>query len=124
MTFNKNIGALAKVNSFFRQVVVTGEHLQVVVMSLTPGEDAGESVHATDQVVVIVEGEGYATVSGERSSVTAEHLVFIPAGAVHNFGNTGKTDLKLYTIYAPPHHKSGTIHASKTEAEAAQSLAM
>ena len=98
--------------------------MQVVIMSLTPGEDAGESVHATDQIVVIVEGEGYATVSGEREAVTAEHLVFIPAGAVHNFGNTGKTDLKPYTIYAPPHHKPGTIHANKTEAEAAESLAM
>lgn len=124
MTFNKNISALAKVNSFFRQAVVTGAHMQVVVMSLSPGEDAGESVHATDQIVVIVEGEGYVTVSGERGQVTADHLVFIPAGTVHNFGNTGKTDLKLYTIYAPPHHKPGTIHANKTEAEAAESLAM
>jgi mannose-6-phosphate isomerase-like protein (cupin superfamily) len=124
MIFNKNISALAKVNSFFRQAIITGSHMQVVVMSLSPGEDAGESVHATDQIVVVVEGEGYATVSGERESITAEHLVFIPAGAVHNFGNTGKTDLKLYVVYAPPHHKPGTIHANKTEAEAAQSLAI
>ena len=124
MTFNKNISALAKVNSFFRQAVVTGAHLQVVIMSLSPGEDAGESVHATDQLVVVVEGEGYATVSGEREAITADHLVFIPAGAVHNFGNAGKADLKLYTVYAPPHHKPGTIHANKTEAEAAESLAM
>jgi len=124
MAFNKNISALAKVNSFFRQAIVTGTHMQVVIMSLVPGEEAGESVHATDQIVVVVEGEGYIIVSGEREPVTADHLVFIPAGAVHDFGNTGKTDLKLYTIYAPPHHKPGAIHANKTEAEAAESLAM
>jgi mannose-6-phosphate isomerase-like protein (cupin superfamily) len=41
-----------------------------------------------------------------------------PSGSKHNIINTGnEDDLKMYTIYAPPHHKDGIVRLSKEDAE-------
>jgi mannose-6-phosphate isomerase-like protein (cupin superfamily) len=120
MPFNEDIVKLAKANSYFREVLATGPHSQVVVMSIPPGGDIGEEVHDdVDQTLVFVQGEGQAILDGEKSAVAADRLVHVPAGTRHNFVNTGKVDLRLYTIYAPPEHKPGTIHKTKAEADAA-----
>jgi mannose-6-phosphate isomerase-like protein (cupin superfamily) len=120
MAFNEDIVKLAKANSYFREVVATGPHSQVVVMSIPPGGDIGEEVHDdVDQTLVFVQGEGQAILDGEKSAVSVDRLVHVPAGTRHNFVNTGKIDLRLYTIYAPPEHKPGTIHKTKAEADAA-----
>ena len=119
MPFNEDILARAKRNSFFREVVSTGPHAQVVVMSIPPGGEIGEEVHHdVDQVLVFVEGEGVAVLEGQRSSVTPGRLVHVPAGTRHNFVNDGSVDLKLYTVYAPPQHAPGSIHRTKAEADA------
>ena len=120
MPFNEDIVKLAKANSYFREVLATGPHSQVVVMSIPPGGDIGEEVHDdVDQTLVFVGGEGQAILDGEKSAVAADRLVHVPAGTRHNFVNTGTVDLRLYTIYAPPEHKPGTIHKTKAEADAA-----
>jgi mannose-6-phosphate isomerase-like protein (cupin superfamily) len=120
MAFNEDIVERAKANTFFREVLSTGPHSQVVVMSIPPGGDIGEEVHDdVDQVLVFVEGEGRATLDGEASGVSAGRLVHVPAGTRHNFVNTGGSDLRLYTVYAPPEHQPGTIHTTKAEADAA-----
>jgi mannose-6-phosphate isomerase-like protein (cupin superfamily) len=120
MAFNVDIVKAAKANTYFREVLSTGPHSQVVVMSIPPGGDIGEEVHAdVDQVLVFVEGEGQAILDGEASEVAVDRLVHVPAGTRHNFVNTGETDLRLYTIYAPPEHRPGTIHRTKAEADAA-----
>jgi mannose-6-phosphate isomerase-like protein (cupin superfamily) len=120
MPFNEDIVKRAKANSYFREVLATGPHSQVVVMSIPPGGDIGEEVHDdVDQTLVFVEGEGEAILDGEKSAVGVDRLVHVPAGTRHNFVNTGKVDLRLYTIYAPPEHKPGTIHKTKAEADAA-----
>ena len=120
MAFNQDIVKAAKANAYFREVLATGPHSQVVVMSIPPGGDIGEEVHDdVDQVLVFVQGEGQAILGGETSPVTVDRLVHVPAGTRHNFVNTGATDLRLYTIYAPPEHKPGTIHRTKAEAAAA-----
>jgi mannose-6-phosphate isomerase-like protein (cupin superfamily) len=120
MAFNENIVVRAKANTYFREVLSTGPHSQVVVMSIPPGGDIGEEVHDdVDQVLVFVEGEGRAVLDGRESGVAAGRLVHVPAGTRHNFVNTGGTDLRLYTIYAPPEHQPGTIHKTKAEAAAA-----
>jgi mannose-6-phosphate isomerase-like protein (cupin superfamily) len=117
--FNEDILARAKRNPFFREVVSTGPHAQVVVMSIPPRGEIGEEVHQdVDQVLVFVEGEGVAVLEGQRSSVTPGRLVQVPAGTRHNFVNEGSVDLKLYTVYAPPQHAPGTIHLTKAEANA------
>ncbi len=110
----------AKANSFFRQVLETGEHTQIVVMSIPPGGDIGEEVHSdTDQVLYFVEGEGKAVLNGEEINFDDEDVFLVQAGTRHNFINTGSEDLKIVTAYSPPHHPPGTVHKTKAEAEQA-----
>ena len=124
MAFNEDIVKRAEANPYFREVLATGPHSQVVVMCIPPGGEIGAETHAdVDQVLVFVSGEGLAILDGERSSVGPGRLVQVPAGTRHNFVNTGSTSLRLYTIYAPPEHAPGTIHRTKAEADAAESIA-
>ena len=111
----------ARKNDAFRREVLTGDHEQVVVMTIPSGGEIGEEVHdATDQVLIFVEGRGEAQVDGEASVIGPNDLVFVRAGMRHNFINTGDTPLRLITIYAPPEHAPGTVHQTKAEADAAE----
>jgi mannose-6-phosphate isomerase-like protein (cupin superfamily) len=107
-------------NDFFRQTVVTGEHAQVVVMTIQPGEEIGEETHEGDQILFFVEGTGEAVLDGESAPVSPNDMVFVPAGTLHNFVNTGSEPLRLVTTYAPPEHPDGTVHRTKAEADAAE----
>ncbi len=118
--YDEDIASLAVANTYFRQVVVTGEHAQVVLMSIPPGGEIGDEVHHVDQTLVFIAGEGEAIVAGERRPIGRNSLVFVPAGARHNFVNTGSVDLKLFTVYAPPQHAPGTVHRTKAEADVAE----
>ena len=121
MAANEDIVELARENAAFRRVQLTAEHCQVVLMSIPPGGEIGEETHdEVDQVLVFVDGRGEAVLEGERSAVASGRLVLVPAGTRHNFVNTGTSDLKLYTIYAPPEHAPGTVHLSKADADAAE----
>jgi mannose-6-phosphate isomerase-like protein (cupin superfamily) len=121
---NIDIQARAIANEHFREVVSTGPHSQIVVMRLAPGEAIGEEIHEdVDQVLVFVEGRGTAVLDGQRSPVTPGRLVHVKAGTRHDFVNDGHGDLRLYTIYAPPEHPDGTVHATKAEADAAEEAA-
>jgi mannose-6-phosphate isomerase-like protein (cupin superfamily) len=108
-------------NDYFREVLFTAPHSQLVVMSLKPGEEIGEEVHAdVDQFIRFEEGEGKVILDNEEHKVQGEDAVVIPAGSKHNVINTSSDQtLKLYTIYTPPEHKPGTIHKTKAEAMAA-----
>lgn len=115
------IMAAARSNNAFRREVMTGDHQQVVLMTIPPGGEIGEEVHPeTDQALLFVDGEGQAQLDGRISSFRANDLVLVRAGTRHNFLNTGREPLRLITFYAPPHHKPGTIHETKEEAEAAE----
>jgi mannose-6-phosphate isomerase-like protein (cupin superfamily) len=107
-------------NDAFRRVVLTGEHEQVVVMTIPPGGEIGEEVHSdTDQILSFVDGHGEAILNGESSAVGPNDLVYVRAGIRHNFRNPGDIPLRLITIYAPPEHAPGTVHQTKAEADAA-----
>lgn len=115
--FDGDIKKLAKTSRFFRQVIYTGPHSQLVVMSIPPGEEIGEEVHAsTDQVLVIVDGDGEAFLDGRQQPAREHNVIFVTAGTLHNIKNTGKKELKLFTVYAPPEHKDGTVHKTREEA--------
>ena len=125
MQFNEDILERTRSNTFFREVLTTGSHSQVVVMSIAVGGEIGLETHdGVDQVLVFVAGKGVAILDGERSLVTAGRMVHVPAGIEHNIVNTGQMELKLYTIYAPPQHAPGTIHRTKAEADAAETREM
>jgi mannose-6-phosphate isomerase-like protein (cupin superfamily) len=110
----------AKENSAFRRVMFTTAKSQVVLMSLLPGEAIGSEIHKGDQLLYAVKGEGVAVINGVREPFEKGAILCIPAGAEHNVANIGVQSLKLFTIYAPPQHASGTVHETKAEADAAE----
>ncbi len=104
-------------NDNFRKVLFTAPHSQLVVMSLKPGEDIGKEIHKVDQFIRIEQGDGEVEMNGKRSKIHAASAFVIPPGTEHDVTNTGKRDLKLYTIYSPPEHRDGTVHVTKADAE-------
>ena len=117
--FCDDIEDLTEGNEDFRRVLYTGQHLQLVLMTLQPGEEIGEEVHPDrDQFFRIEEGEGAIDIDGRENKVEDDIAVIVPAGARHNVRNTGSEPLRLYTIYGPPEHKDGVVQATKAEAEA------
>jgi mannose-6-phosphate isomerase-like protein (cupin superfamily) len=110
-------------NTYFRQVLFTGKHSQLVVMCLTPGEEIGDEVHqSVDQFFRIEQGEAKFVFNETQERPARDgDAVVVPAGTYHNVINTSKTALlKLYTIYSPPNHPDGTVHKTKAEAVAAE----
>jgi mannose-6-phosphate isomerase-like protein (cupin superfamily) len=104
----------------FRRVLWTGEHTQLVVMTIPPDGEIGEEVHQVDQILTFVSGIGEAKVGGRSRKVRDGDLVVVPAGTRHNFLNTGPNPLVLYTVYGPPEHADGAVHHTKAEADAAE----
>lgn len=118
--FSENIEKLTEDNTDFRRVLYTGANLQLVLMSIGPGEDIGEEVHDDrDQFFRIEMGTGDVKIDGVSNKVKADDGIIVPAGARHNVINTGTVALKLYTIYGPPEHVDQTIHKTKAVADAA-----
>ena len=114
-------------NTTFRTVVFTGEHTQLTVMRLAPGEDIGREAHDDrDQFLRIEQGQARVELGRAADSIDEMHdvaddwAIIVPAGIWHNVVNTGDGDLKLYSLYSPPEHPDGTVHETKAEAEAAE----
>lgn len=109
-------------NTFFRKVLFTGPHSQLVLMCLKPSEEIGMEVHTeNDQFFRFESGEGKAIIGDEEFIIKDGDVVVIPAGQMHNIVNTSaEKELKMYTIYSPAHHPDGTIHQTKEEALAAE----
>jgi mannose-6-phosphate isomerase-like protein (cupin superfamily) len=110
-------------NPFFRQVLFTGKHSQLVVMCLQPGEEIGDEVHASvDQFFRLEEGEAKFVFDEKEEHVVGNgDAIVVPAGTRHNVINTSSTKaLRLYTIYSPPNHPDGTVHKTKADAIAAE----
>lgn len=115
-----NIEQRSLQNTYFREVLFTASRVQLVVMSLEPGEDIGLETHDdVDQFIRVEAGTGKAILNGEEHNLEDGSAVVIPAGTEHNIVNSSQTEpLKLYTIYSPPEHPDGTIHKTKSEAVA------
>jgi mannose-6-phosphate isomerase-like protein (cupin superfamily) len=116
MSYLSNIEKDTKDNDNFRKVLSTTDKSQLVVMSLLPGEDIGEEVHDGDQFIRIEKGKGKAVLDGREYDIEDDFAVVIPSGTKHNIINTGDEKMKLYSLYTPPEHEDGTIHATKAEA--------
>lgn len=123
MPFVINIDRATKQNSMFRTAIWTGENLQLVLMSINPGESIGLEVHPThDQFIRVEQGQGMVLMGDAKDNLTLRRNVsdgfafIVPAGTWHNLINTGTRALRVYTIYAPPAHAHGTIHPTKADA--------
>ena len=114
-------------NTTFRTVVFTGEHTQLTVMRLGPGEDIGRESHPhLDQFLRVEQGQGRVELGRSEDTIDETHdveddwAIIVPAGVWHNVVNTGPSELKLYSLYSPPEHPPETVHRTKAEAEAAE----
>ena len=122
--FVVNIEELTKESNTFRTALWTGKHLQITLMSIDVGDDIGLEMHPdVDQFIRIEEGTGLVEMGDEKNNLTFKKNVYddyafvIPAGKWHNLKNIGNTPIKLYSIYAPPNHKFGTVHNTKSDEE-------
>ena len=102
-------------NSDYRRVLFTAKSMQLVLMNLEKGEEIGEEVHHLDQFIRSEAGEATVVLDDISFPFPADHAVIIPAGTKHNIINTGATELKLYTIYAPPEHKDKLVEHTKAD---------
>lgn len=120
--YTGTIEELTRANAYFRHVLYTAPHSQLVLMTLQPSEEIGMEVHPdNDQFFRFEEGEGKVIIAGEEHLVKDGDVAIVPAGQQHNVVNTSSTGmLKLYTIYSPAHHPDGTVHKTKAEALAAE----
>jgi mannose-6-phosphate isomerase-like protein (cupin superfamily) len=119
--FVDNIEDMTEHNSDFRRVLYTGRQLQLVLMSVEPGEEIGEEVHPDrDQFFRVEKGKGEVWIDGHKTNIKSDFAIVVPAGARHNIRNTGGKPLKLYTLYGPPEHADGTVHVTKADALASQ----
>ncbi|MCC7024244.1 MAG: cupin domain-containing protein [Thermomicrobiales bacterium] len=116
--YSINIEQKTLENDYFREVLYTAKHMQLVVMTLQVGEEIGQEIHHDrDQFIRVEAGQGEAILDGERHALSDGMVVVIPAGAEHNVINTSPIEpLRLYTIYAPPEHPAGTINRTKADA--------
>ena len=114
--FVDDIEALTVNNDLYRKVLYTGKNLQLVLMTLQPGEEIGEEVHeGHDQFFRIEQGKGTVVIDGQTHAIEDDDAVIVPAGARHNVINSGDQPLRLYTIYGPPEHRDGVVHATKQD---------
>ena len=116
--YTTNIEKLALENNNFRKVLYTDKNSQLVLMSLLAGEDIGEEVHDVDQFLRVEKGAGVAVLNDVSYDITDGSVILVPAGVKHNILNSDQGEMKLYTLYMPPHHRDGVVHKTKVEGEA------
>ena len=120
-SFVADIEELTEENGDFRRVLYTGKNLQLVLMAIEPGGEIGEEVHNDrDQFFRVEKGKGEVVIDGHRSKIKGDDAIIVPAGACHNILNTGEKPLRLYTLYAPPEHRDGTVHVTRADARASK----
>ena len=115
--FVQNIETLTKENRDFRRVVYTAKNAQLVLMAIPPGDHIGLEVHDVDQFFRVETGKGELVINDVRTPIEDGSAIVVPAGAQHDIVNTGTAPLKLYTLYAPPHHRDGTVHRTRADAD-------
>lgn len=119
MPYITNLEKDTQENTYFRKVLYTAKHSQLVLMCLQPQEEIGMEVHTLDQFFRIESGTGTCILDGVESQIADGSGIVVPAGTQHNLINTSETELmKLYTVYSPPDHRDGTVHKTKAEAVA------
>ena len=114
----KDIAKATRDNENYRRVLVTGPHMQLVLMTLQRGEEIGLETHSHgDQFIRVEAGTGRATLNGNAYPLQPGTVVVIPAGVAHNVINTGSSPLQMYFLYSPPEHRPGTVQRTKAEAQ-------
>jgi mannose-6-phosphate isomerase-like protein (cupin superfamily) len=119
MSYHTNIIKDTRENENFRRVLFTGKNSQLVVMNIPPGGEVGKETHVyTEQTLFFLSGTGEGELGDKKFPIVPGDVVVVVPGVEHNFRNTGTEALKIYTVYAPPNHIDGRVHATKADADA------
>ena len=110
-----NIEEATLENENYRKVLYTTKNSQLVLMTIQPGDEIGEEIHELDQFIRLEAGKARVTLDGIEHSLEDDWAVVIPAGTKHNVVNVGDEPVRLYSVYSPPEHKDGTMHATKAD---------
>jgi len=110
-----NIEKATLENENYRKVLYTAKNSQLVLMTIQPGDEIGEEIHELDQFIRLEAGKARVTLDGVEHSIEDDWAVVIPAGTKHNVVNVGDEPVRLYSVYSPPEHKDGTVHATKAD---------
>ena len=120
-----NITAASCENPYYRRILWTGDYLQVALMSIPVGDEVGLERHDENDQFIRIESGCAQVLMGKSAEnlniqkrINNNFSVMVPAGTWHNIKNIGSTTLKIYTVYAPPHHDKGTVHETRKVAEA------
>jgi mannose-6-phosphate isomerase-like protein (cupin superfamily) len=114
MFYKTNIEKKTLKNNNYRKVLYTTSNLQLVLMSLKPGEEIGIEKHkGTTQFIRVEAGNGLAIIDGERKYIKDGDVLVINPNTYHNIINIGNEKLKLYTIYTPPEHSRNLVEKNK-----------
>lgn len=117
MSYQTNIIKTAAENKNFRTVLYTGQKSQLVVMNIPAHEDIGEEMHEhVEQILYVQSGSGKVAIDTKESEVGTGDIVIVSPGATHNVINTGTNPLIIATVYVPPNHIDGRVHATKNDA--------
>ena len=100
-----NVVDISGVRKDFK-ILQTTSRVQTAVMRLKAGEASGpekETHEGSDQVVLVLEGDLVAQLEDEEDrSLSPGSSLIIPADTPHRPLNPGKTEVLVYTCYAPP----------------------
>jgi mannose-6-phosphate isomerase-like protein (cupin superfamily) len=118
--FNKDMVALATANDFWQKEVYRDAKVQIVLMSIPAGEEIGMETHPADQTTFIVSGDASVVIDGHSTKAGPNHMIVVPKGSQHNITNKGSSELKLFSVYAPPAEPAGAAFKTKAEAEEAE----
>lgn len=125
--FVTDIEKMTRQNTNYRTALWTGQMLQLTLMCIPAGDEIGLEVHPdTEQFLRIENGSGMVMMGPSENRLNCKQpisdgcAVLIPAGTWHNIVNTGTCPLKLYTIYAPPHHPRGIVQSTNACADVHQ----
>lgn len=114
-----DVFAAARGSDDFRRVLATAKHTQLVIMTIPPGGEIGAEVHhGIDQALLVLDGAGKSVLDGREHPIGPGTAVLVPEGTEHNFVNTGGGPLRIITVYGPPDHRPGTVHHTKSDADA------
>jgi mannose-6-phosphate isomerase-like protein (cupin superfamily) len=67
-----------------------------------PGEVIAAHWHEYEEVIVVLEGEGEATIGDETVPIGSDMSVIVPAHTWHSYRNTGPSYLKVLAILPHP----------------------
>lgn len=112
MSYHGSMLETALINENYRQVIVTGQHMQLVAMSLKPGQDTGQHRDNVTAAFFFVAGEGKGIIDSEEFDVAAGDDAVVTAGSSYVFKNAGTEPLKLLVVYSPPQFPEDTSESA------------